>query len=235
MPDTPDLPSSGEVLLRPRPPRGWRERLEQLADATGTTPLRIAGGGVVALVAVAFGVWLLRPAPAPPEVALPYASTTAVAAGPTTSTEAAVLVVHVAGAVTAPGVHELAPGARVTDAIDAAGGLRPDADSARINLAAPVVDGERVYLPVVGEEAPPIVVGGAPTAGGDDEGTPGLVNLNTADPGELEELPGVGPATAAAIIGHREEIGGFTAIDELLDVPGIGETKLEQLRPLVTV
>ena len=237
MPDTSDLsPSAGEVLIRPRPPQSWRDRVEQLADATGTSPLRIALGAGLAVVVLLGGVLLLRPAPAPPEVSLPFASTTAPSVSTTTTTAPLAVVVHVAGAVVAPGLHKLSPGARVADAIEAAGGLLAGADEARINLAAPLADGERVYVPVAGEDAPPVVVGGtgpSDTAGG---GPPaGPVNLNTADEAELDVLPGVGPATAGAIITYREEIGGFTSVDELLDVPGIGETKLEQLRPLVTV
>jgi competence protein ComEA len=141
--------------------------------------------------------------------------------------------VHVAGAVAAPGVHELAAGARVVDAIEAAGGLAADADGSRINLAAPLTDGARVYVPAVGEEPPPVAVGGLT---GDAGSAPaGPVDLNTADAAALEALPGVGPATAAAIIEHRAEIGAFSSVDELLDVPGIGEAKLEALRDLVTV
>src|SRR3546814_7792420 len=115
----------------------------------------------------------------------------------------------VAGAVVAPGVHEVPADGRVVDAIDAAGGLAPGADSARINLAAPVADGERVYVPVVGEEPPPAVVGGpgatGPSGGAAGAGT-GPVNLNTADEAALAALPGVGPSTAAAIIAHREDL-----------------------------
>jgi competence protein ComEA len=142
-------------------------------------------------------------------------------------------VVHVAGAVALPGVHDVAAGARVIDAVNAAGGLTPSADGARINLAAPVADGERVYVPAVGEPAPPAVAG--PSGGAGSSAPSGPLNLNTATADELDGLPGVGPATAAAIIEHRDRIGGFTSVDQLLDVRGIGEAKLEQLRPLVTV
>lgn len=236
MPDTPDPPSSGEVLLRPRPPQSWRDRIEQLADATGTTATRIVVGGGLAIVAFALAVWLLRPAPSPPEVSLPFASTTSSTIATTSTAVPSVLVVHVAGAVRTPGVHELAPGSRVTDAIDAAGGLRADADGARINLAAPVADGARIYVPTVGEQEPPVAVGApGPGGGGAETGPDGPLNLNTADAAALETLPGVGPATASAIIQHRQEVGGFTTVDELLDVPGIGEAKLEQLRELVSV
>jgi competence protein ComEA len=235
VPDTPDPPSNGEILLRPRPPQSWRDRLEQLADATGTTALRIAVGGGLVVLGLAVGVWLLRPAPTRPEVSLPFASTTVATSSTITTTELSTLVVHVAGAVRSPGVHQLEPGARVVDAIAAAGGLRSDADGARINLAAPVADGERVYVPVVGEQAPPVEVGVPGPAGGGATPSDGPVNLNTADEEVLETLPGVGPATAAAIVQHRQEVGGFASVDELLDVPGIGDAKLAQLRDLVTV
>lgn len=234
----PDDSSPTSPLRRPPPPQSWRERVEQLADATGTTPARILVGGIAAIGAVVAGLWLTRPPVAPPEVTLPFASTTTSLA-PASSVAAAseVLVVHVAGAVVDPGVHELPPGSRVVDAIEAAGGLTPDADEARINLAAPVTDGERVYLLKVGEAVPPSVEGGSSgsSGGSSDASAEGPVDLNQADEAALDALPGVGPATAAAIIQHRDQIGRFTSVDQLLDVRGIGEAKLEQLRPLVTV
>jgi competence protein ComEA len=180
-------------------------------------------------------LWLLRPPADPPEASLPFASTTAPpvsTAGPSTSL--AVLVVHVAGAVATPGLHELPAGARVADAIEAAGGLTAAADAARINLAAPVADGARVYVLAAGEEEPEVAVGGSGPAT-DGGGSSGPVNLNTADTAALDALPGVGPSTAAAIIEHRGKVGGFTTVEQLLDVPGIGEAKLNALRDLVTV
>jgi competence protein ComEA len=233
VPATTEPPVDDDLALRrPVPPQTWRERLEGLADATGTTPARILAGAAVLLAAAAGGLWLLRPPSDPPEAAIPYASTTLSPAA-TASTEAEVLVVHVAGAVLEPGVHELAPGSRVADAIAAAGGLAPAADAARINLAAPLVDGERVYVLAEGEEEPAVAVGTAPPDG--EGGASGPIDLNTADAEALDSLPGVGPATAAAIIQHRTENGFFTNVDQLLDVPGIGEAKLEALRDLVTV
>jgi len=219
-------------LRRPPPPRSWRERIEQLADATGTTPGRIVVGGAGLALAALVALWLTRPPAEPPEVHLPFASTTLVeAAAPAVAP--AQVVVHVAGAVVRPGVHELFPGARVVDAIDAAGGLTAEADPARINLAAPVADGERIYVLGRGEESVPAVAGAA--TGVAAGATGGLVNLNEADEAALDALPGVGPSTAQAIIEHRRKIGRFTSVDQLLDVPGIGEAKLEQIRPLVTV
>jgi competence protein ComEA len=234
--DTPVTPPDDVdgPLRRPPPPRTWRERVEGLADATGTSPVRIAVGGLLVLGVALLALWLLRPPGPPPEASLPFASTT-ISATPTSSTAIeSTVVVHVAGAVAVPGVHELAPGSRVVDAIEAAGGLTPQADAARINLAAPLGDGERVYVLAIGEEAMPLVVGADP-AGEEPGAVAGPVNLNTADAAKLDTLPGVGPATAAAIIEHRGDVGRFTSVDQLLDVPGIGEAKLEALRDLVTV
>jgi len=225
------------ALRRPPPPRTWRERIEGLADATGSSPGRIVGGAVAAALAVVAALVLLRPPAAPPEVSLPFASTTLSApAAPTTMAMPESLVVHVAGAVAVPGIHELPPGARVADAIAVAGGLAPSADDSRINLAALVTDGQRVYVLAAGEASPPPVAGGGSAAGASgDPAAFGPVDLNSADAAALDELPGVGPATATAILEHRAKVGAFSSVDQLLDVPGIGEVKLEALRDLVIV
>jgi competence protein ComEA len=156
--------------------------------------------------------------------------------------------VHVAGAVTGPGVQRLRSGDRIVDAVSAAGGATADADLARVNLAAPLADGQQVYIPKVGEQppvpltpaAPPLgatggagTTAGATTAGAPTPGQP--VDLNTATAEVLDTLPGVGPATATAILSYRDTNGPFTSVDQLLDVRGIGDAKLEQLRDLVTV
>lgn len=165
-------------------------------------------------------------------------------AGSGPSTTAAEVVVHVAGAVAAPGVVRLSSGSRVVDAVTAAGGLRADADPDRVNLAAALTDGQRVVVPVLGQPVPPETDGGAAGAagpggaagdGGVAAGSPAApIDLNTATAEELDTLPGVGPSTAAAIIDHRESSGPFRSVDALLDVRGIGEAKLEALRDLVT-
>jgi competence protein ComEA len=232
--DTDDHSSPADapaLLQRPGPPLSWRDRLEHLADATGTTATRIVVGMVAAVAALAVGWWLLRPPADPPEEALPFASSTS---APATSVSSVpdLLVVHVAGAVASPGLHELPTGSRVADAIAAAGGLTREADATRINLAAPVTDGQRVYVLAVGEQEPAVAVGSGDPMGGSPSGP---VNLNSADADALDALPGIGPATAAAIIEHRGKVGAFTSVDQLLDVPGIGEAKLEALRDLVTV
>jgi competence protein ComEA len=143
---------------------------------------------------------------------------------------AAILLVHVLGAVAQPGLVELRPGARVVDAIAAAGGLAADADQAGVNLARPVADGEQLVVPRIGE-APP-AAGGA--AGGARAGD-GLVHLNTADAAELDTLPRIGPALAGRIIDWREANGGFTSIDQLLEVAGIGDAVFAGIAELVAL
>lgn len=166
-----------------------------------------------------------------------------VAAGPAVAptvqeTSAAVpVVVHVAGQVQRPGVVRLSPGARIQDALSAAGGLTDGADLSRLNLARIVTDGERVYVPAPGEEAPEVDGPGAGPPPGPDGAGPGgqQVSLNSADPATLETLPGVGPVTAGRIVAWREEHGPFRAVEELLEVSGIGERTLETLRAHVTL
>jgi competence protein ComEA len=145
------------------------------------------------------------------------------------------VVVHVVGQVREPGVVTLRAGARVEDALRAAGGATGRADLARVNLARPVLDGEQIVVPAPGEEIVPVppVAGSIPTAG--EGGAAGPVNLNTAGQVELEELPGVGPVLAGRIIAWRTEHGGFTSVSELVDVSGIGEVLMGRLADLVTV
>jgi competence protein ComEA len=153
----------------------------------------------------------------------------------TTTTSPSRLVVHVAGDVTHPGVVELPLGSRVIDAIEAAGGGRLDADLDRLNLAAKVVDGERVLVQKVGDPTAPTDPSGNTSAVPGAEGTTGLVNLNTATQAQLEALPGIGPAFATAIISEREKRGGFKSVNELREVRGIGEKRFADLRTRVTV
>jgi len=151
-------------------------------------------------------------------------------------TTVARLVVHVAGAVTAPGVYDLPSGGRVRDAVAAAGGAAGDAVLDAINLAAPVVDGQQVYVPRVGEASGPAPASGAaPAAGPGGLSAAAPLDLNTASEEQLLDLPGVGPVLAAAIVRHREESGPYTSVDGLLEVSGIGPARLESLRELVRV
>ena len=212
----------------PRPLAPWRERIELLVQTPPLTPARAAGGALAVLALLVAGWLLLRtPAGPPTEDLLPLATATD-ASAPTTSTTSGVVVAHAAGAVVDPGVYELPAGARVSDLVDAAGGPLPDADLHQLNLAAPLAGGERVYVPRVGE-----VVAAAPSTGGDEPAGP--LDLNRATLEQLDELPGIGPATAQAIIDERDRRGGFRSVDDLLDVRGIGPAKLEGIRDLVTV
>jgi competence protein ComEA len=149
----------------------------------------------------------------------------------TAATDTDVVVVHVAGAVTQPGVVELPAGSRVIDAIEAAGGALANADLDRLNLAAKLSDGQRVLVQRVGD--PLTTEPGAETGVGDVDGA--KLNLNTATTEQLEELPGIGPTLAAAIIDERERRGGFRSVNELRDVRGIGEKRFADLRDRVTV
>lgn len=146
------------------------------------------------------------------------------------------VVVHVVGAVAAPGVVRLSDGARVADALAAAGGATPDADLSTVNLARAVVDGEQVVVLRVGEQ--PAAPAPAPRGGGAAPGAgaapAGLVDLNAADVAALDALPGIGPVLAQRIVEHRAEHP-FTTVDELADVRGIGPALLENLRRSVHV
>jgi competence protein ComEA len=143
-------------------------------------------------------------------------------------------VVHVAGAVRHPGVYRLGAGTRVEEAVRRAGGPTRSADLDAINLAAKLEDGRQLVVP---RRAAPAGTPGAPTGEGGAAGaSPAVpVNLNTATPDELGTLDGVGPATAQKIVAYRQEHGGFGAVDELDQVPGIGEKRLAALRAHVTV
>lgn len=136
------------------------------------------------------------------------------------------LLVHVSGAVRSPGLVALPAGARVVDAIAAAGGPAPTADQSGINLAARVADGQQVVVPKRGA-APASPSGTAPAAGS-------TVSLSSATAEQLETLPRIGPALAARIIAYREAHGGFSSVDELGQVGGIGPKTLAGLRALVT-
>ncbi len=165
------------------------------------------------------------PTPAPPSAAVP---------------EPARIVVDVVGAVVRPGVHEFPASSRVADAVDAAGGFTADADRIRLNLAEPLTDGSRVWVPAVGESSAPELVpvvtasGSGTAAGGGRGGGSQAVDINTADAAALEALPGIGPSLAAAIVEHRRRTGPFASVDELIAVSGIGPVKLEQIRPSAT-
>ena len=152
------------------------------------------------------------------------------------------LVVYICGAVRRPGVYHLAPGARVADLLAAAGGAGARAQLQAVNLAAKLLDGQQVVVPVRGAaSAGAVAVGAAATGTGGAAGAAGTaapaapVNLNSATAEELDALPGVGPATAQKIIDYRTANGGFKSVDDLKNVSGIGDAKFATLQPLVTV
>ncbi len=158
-------------------------------------------------------------------------------AAPPTGTEAdakGFVMVHVAGAVVQPGLVRIRAGARVNDAVLAAGGGVPGADLDRLNLAAKVVDGQRIAVGMIGAPAPIESSGTGSTATADGELT-GPININSASSTDLEELPGIGPSLAAAIIAEREKRGGFKSVGELQDVRGIGEVRYADIKDLVAV
>lgn len=166
------------------------------------------------LAALGAGLWYQQSSPSP----VPLLAAT------TSPGDHQTITVHVSGQVLAPGLVEITAGSRVADAVAAAGGTTRNADLSRINLAAPVDDGQQIVILDVHDR-------GAAGAGGDD----GRVSINTAGPNDLERLPGVGPVLAARIAAHREENGPFVVVEDLLDVPGIGEAKLEALRDSVAL
>jgi competence protein ComEA len=144
------------------------------------------------------------------------------------------LVVDVAGKVRRPGIVELPTGSRVIDALAAAGGARPGVDTAGLNLARPLVDGEQI---VVGLDMPPGPPGspvGVPPPSA-TSAVPASLDINTADQSQLETLPGIGPVTAQSILAWRTENGLFSSVDQLLDVSGIGEATLADIEPYVHV
>ena len=154
------------------------------------------------------------------------------------SSSAAEVYVDVDGAVASPGVYRLKEGARVSQAIDAAGGLTTEADVTGLNRASKVADGQKIYVPTVGEQQAAAVTSGAdigasPTSGAG--ASSGLVNINTASAAELQTLSGIGPSMAQSIIDERTQNGAFASVDDLMRVSGIGEKKLAKIKDCICV
>jgi len=209
----------------------------------------------VAFVGVA-GWWLVQTPPPPPEASLSFASTTVatsatiITSAPIVNATPQIITVHVAGSVKNPGVYRLKYGSRINDGIVAAGGATSAANLDVINLATVLNEGEQIYVPKRGEKPHtitnrPQLGGGGGAAGGlngvggatgaTNSAVPQLININLASVVELEQLPGVGPATAKAIVAYREKNGAFLKVEDLLKVRGIGPAKLSEILPRARV
>jgi len=198
---------------------------------------------VVVAVGVSFTAWWVvrdqaepvspvgphQPASAEPLVAATSAAEAGAASLEDAEDGTGTVTVDVTGKVRRPGIVVLDTGARVVDALEAAGGQRAGVDLSSINLARVLVDGEQIVVGAPRPAAP------APTGSTAPGAPPALVNINTATQAELESLPDIGPVTAMAILAWRDEHGGFTSVDELLEVDGIGDVTLDKLTPYVTV
>lgn len=219
----------------------------QIGAKTATTRAQSLGTAKSAAVAASAQASARSPAPGPggggaglASSAGPASSGGATSGGDTAGSGQ--IVVDVDGAVAHPGLYKLPPDSRVQAALAAAGGLSPQADAHRINRAAKLHDGQKLYVLSQGESTPPQAASSGQgceghscastdggVAGSDAEGQ-GLVNINTANATQLTQLPGVGPAIAQKIIDYRTANGPFTSVDDLTKVPGIGAAKLAQIK-----
>jgi competence protein ComEA len=194
--------------------------------------------GLVAAVVLLGWTWLDRPRVIPPPAPVPSTGASAIPPAPRSpavgkvAATSATVVVSVVGLVARPGLQTLPSGARVADAVAAAGGLLPEADPASVNLAALVSDGQQIAVGV------PAAAGAAPTSGAPTSGTAataGPVDLNSAGAAQLDALPGIGPVLAQRIVDFRTQHGRFASVDQLDDVPGIGPALYARLAPQVRV
>ena len=239
------------------------QRLTELArraGITGAPPAVVAAALVVCLIVVLGAAWRWWPReramPLTGQIAAgiesgatsPHAGSAATSGSAEGAAESSATVsppavyVHVVGAVRRPGMYELYSGARVADAVEAAGGLLANAAQVGVNLARVVADGEQISVPTADELARGVVsdaagggAGPSPPGAAGSAGTQALVNINTADATVLDTLPGVGPSTAEKIVADRDANGPFSSADDLGRVTGIGPKKLEELKPRVCV
>ena len=207
--------------------------MPQLARARITQHIRFHPREAGALAVLGFllligaGLAYMRARPA---AAVPPPGGAVSASASASSAPANAIVVDVVGAVRKPGVYDFAQGARVIDAVRAAGGFLPDAEPEAINLARPLVDGEQVVVLKKGE-AP----AGASAGGGSAQQPGGKVNINSATASDFENLPGIGPVLAQKIVDYRDQHGPFRSIQDLMKVSGIGQKKFDSLSAYITV
>ena len=234
---TPIAPRESGIAVRPAA-AAVRDRLPLAVRGVVVEPRARALAGIVGVLVLGLLlggllIWRARPASEPvPPVQRSGPSVSAVTVSPTaSSTSASTLVVHVAGAVRRPGLVQLRAGARVSDAVAAAGGPARNAELASVNLARPVVDGEQLVVLARGQG--PAVA--APPAAGGSAASGAPIDLNSATLEQLDTLPGVGPVLAQRILDWRSEHGRFGSTDELREVSGIGEATFADIKSLVRV
>ncbi|THG28754.1 ComEA family DNA-binding protein [Naasia lichenicola] len=209
------MPGLGDLVPPPEPVRArWRIRL----------------GAAVVILLIALGIAVVVGALGAAGSSTEVPASEPVLASTGEPEAPAILIVQVGGAVRQPGVYSLRTGARLLDAIAAAGGLADDADADAINLARQIGDGEQITVPRVGE-VPPAADPGAATGG--VTAAPGPIDLNTATVEQLDTLPRIGPSIAQRIVDWRTENGRFSSVDDLAEISGIGDKTIESLRGLV--
>ena len=227
---------------------GWLARVR--ADPGRAGAIALAAIAAIAVLVTVFTLMREQPAPVMsaklPPVDMAATASRGPSAGPSTRPNQP-LVVSVVGLVHTPGLVTLAPGARIADALKAAGGSTDGADTSGLNMARQVDDGEQIVVGMAPVKGQPAVLGSSVSPGSaapdpssstprPAKGAPtALINLNTATVEQLDTLPGVGPVRAAAIVAWRNANGKFTSVDQLGEVDGIGPGRLEKLRPLVRV
>jgi competence protein ComEA len=227
---------------------GWLAKVR--ADPGRAGAIALAAIAAIAVLVTVFTLMREQPAPVMsaklPPVDMAATASRGPSPGPSTRPNQPV-VVSVVGLVHTPGLVTLAPGARIADALKAAGGSTDGADTIGLNMARQVDDGEQIVVGIAPVKGQPAVLGSSVSPGSAAPGTPSttsaptkgastaLINLNTATVEQLDTLPGVGPVRAAAIVAWRNANGKFTSVDQLGEVDGIGPGRLEKLRPLVRV
>lgn len=228
---------------------GWVAKIRADPGRAGAIALAVIAG--LAVLVTVFTVVRNRPAPVVSAKLPPVEMVSSASRGPGASPSPKAdqpVVVSVVGLVHKPGLVTLAPGARIADALNAAGGVMAGADTIGLNMARQLGDGEQIVVGIAPAKGQPSALGssvtsatpGTPTAPGTTSGPaspkPGeVINLNTATVQQLDTLPGIGPVTAAAIVAWREANGKFTSVDQLAEVDGIGPARLDKLRALVRV